>query len=321
MSWSIDNLARAFRELYSTLNWHKVFESFGEIGDQEIPPQVLEHGLDTKQFQTLMQLFNRSKPQNIMFPLQSLLSQQWNSSSLQLTFIRNCVAQYISKKDKFIQFNKLENKAPPIADLQEVKERGEPAETIEVWQSVDLVERLVILSESPGLFVRVRKTFEHPIKQLPEYLLLSLSLAKPSVGNVLIDELLSILLPLFLGDHVNSSVVLQQLFKSNHSLFIRGICELCKHDQRLMNLSRVLDITQEVRASLIPIVYCEDYNFAVNLGILAGKRDFLHYDVWIKSRLKDVGTPFINALIKYIQDHIITPVSDFARRHASLHES
>ena len=38
MSWSIDNLARAFRELYSTLNWHKVFESFGGISDQEIPP-------------------------------------------------------------------------------------------------------------------------------------------------------------------------------------------------------------------------------------------------------------------------------------------
>jgi hypothetical protein len=48
-----------------------------------------------------------------------------------------------------------------------------------------------------------------------------------------------------------------------------------------MNLSRVLDITQEVRDSLLAIVYCEDYNFAVNLGILAGKRDFLHYDNWI----------------------------------------
>jgi len=88
-----------------------------------------------------------------------------------------------------------------------------------------------------------------------------------------------------------------------------------------MNLSRVLDITQEVKDSLIPIVYCEDYNFAVNLGILAGKRDFLHYDVWIKSRIKDVGTPFINALIKYIQDHIIYPVSDFVKRHQSMAES
>ena len=78
-----------------------------------------------------------------------------------------------------------------------------------------------------------------------------------------------------------------------------------------MNLSRVLDITQEVRDSLLAIVYCQDYQFAVHLGILAGKRDFLHYDVWIQSRIKDVGTPFINALIKYFQELIIVPVSDF----------
>lgn len=48
MSWSIDNLARAFRELYSTLNWNKVFECFGEIEDCDIPCKVLENGLDTK---------------------------------------------------------------------------------------------------------------------------------------------------------------------------------------------------------------------------------------------------------------------------------
>ena len=178
-----------------------------------------------------------------------------------------------------------------------------------------------MLSEAQGLYVKVLKVFEQPIKQLPEYLLLSISRAKPKMGNVMIDELLSILMPLFLGNHNNSSIVLQRLCDSNKYLFIRGICELCKHDQRLMNLSRVLDITQEVKDSLIPIVYCEDYDFAVNLGILAGKRDFLHYDVWIKSRIKEVGSPFINALIQYIEDHIISPVSDFVKRHPNQAES
>ena len=42
------------------------------------------------------------------------------------------------KKEKSVQFNKLKNKTPAMPDLQEVKERGEPAETIEVWQSVDI---------------------------------------------------------------------------------------------------------------------------------------------------------------------------------------
>ena len=85
-----------------------------------------------------------------------------------------------------------------------------------------------------------------------------------------------------------------------------------------MNLSRVLDITQEVKDSLLAIVYCDDYNFAVHLGILAGKRDFLHYDVWIQSRIKDIGSPFLNALVKYIQDMIIIPVNDFVQRNQSL---
>lgn len=93
------------------------------------------------------------------------------------------------------------------------------------------------------MYFKVRKLFESPLKQLPEYLLLSISCAKPPVGNIMIDELLSILMPIFLGNHANSSIVLQKLFELNSSLFIRGICELCKHDQRLMNLSRVLDIT------------------------------------------------------------------------------
>lgn len=31
MGWSIDNLGRVFRELYSTLNWTKVFEALTEV--------------------------------------------------------------------------------------------------------------------------------------------------------------------------------------------------------------------------------------------------------------------------------------------------
>ena len=111
--------------------------------------------------------------------------------------------------------------------------------------------------------------------------MLTISQTNPTRGNLILDELLSALLPQFLGNHPNSILVLRKLWEFNRDLMIRGISELCRHDQRVMNLSRVLDITQEIKDSLITIVYCEDYDFAVNLGILAGKRDFLHYDVWL----------------------------------------
>lgn len=94
-------------------------------------------------------------------------------------------------------------------------------------------------------------------------------------------------------------------------MMIRAICECCRHEQRVLNLSRVLDITQEIKDSLIKIVYCDDFDFAVNLGILAGKREFLHYDVWLKERIKKVGTPFVKAFIKYINEQIIIPCREF----------
>jgi CCR4-NOT transcription complex subunit 1 len=122
-------------------------------------------------------LFNKSKPQNITFPLSNLLGQSWKSASLQLSFIKNCISTYVGKKDKSIQFTKLKSRVPTINDLQEIKDRGESAEMIEVWQSIELVERLVILSDNRGMFVKVRKVLDHPIQKLPEYLLLSLSLA------------------------------------------------------------------------------------------------------------------------------------------------
>ena len=46
------------------------------------------------------------------------------------------------------------------------------------------------------------------MKNIPDYLLLALSQAKPKKGNLMIDELLSLLLPQFLGNHINSIPVL-----------------------------------------------------------------------------------------------------------------
>ncbi len=176
------------------------------------------------------------------------------------------------------------------------------------WTSTDLLEKLITLSDY-NLYKEVKAVFEEPLKQIPEIFLISLSKVRLDKGLFLIDELLSLLLPQFLGNHINSIPVLQSLWNNNNALMIRGICELCRHDQRIMNYSRVLDITQEIKDSLLPIVNCDDYTFAVHLGVLAGKRDYLHFDVWVKARIQEVGTNFIKPLLKYIVDDIITPIS------------
>lgn len=62
----MENLARAFRELYSNLNWSKVFDSLSEIDD--------DVNLDSKAFSVFMQIFNKSKPQNLAYPLNTILN-------------------------------------------------------------------------------------------------------------------------------------------------------------------------------------------------------------------------------------------------------
>mmetsp|Transcript_15786 Transcript_15786/g.11144 ORF Transcript_15786/g.11144 Transcript_15786/m.11144 type:complete len:102 (-) Transcript_15786:1842-2147(-) len=100
---------------------------------------------------------------------------------------------------------------------------------LDVWLSIEVVEMLIHLSES-AQYQQVRQIFESPLKHMPEYLLLTISQTNPTRGNLILDELLSALLPQFLGNHPNSILVLRKLWEFNRDLMIRGISELCRHD-------------------------------------------------------------------------------------------
>jgi CCR4-NOT transcription complex subunit 1 len=77
-----------------------------------------------------------------------------------------------------------------------------------------------------------------------------------------------------------------------------------------MNLSRVLDITQEIKELLKAILVLDYYDFTIPLAILAGKRDFLHFDQWMTDRIKSVGEPFVISLITYLEDCIMKKGKD-----------
>ena len=81
--WSFDNLQRVFRELYSNLNWSKVFEALSEIED--------DITLDSKAFATFLQIFNKSKPQNLPYPLHTILQLTWTNPAMQINFIENSI--------------------------------------------------------------------------------------------------------------------------------------------------------------------------------------------------------------------------------------
>lgn len=87
---------------------------------------------------------------------------------------------------------------------------------------------------------------------------------------------------------------------------ISAICELYKRENKKentsLNLSRVLDISQQIKDSLKALTAWTDYSFSVSLGILAGKREFLNYEQWINERIKHSGNPFVSAVLDYLQE-------------------
>lgn len=135
------------------------------------------------------------------------------------------------------------------------------------------------------------------------------------------DEILSQLFPIYLSNHVNSIAILEAIWKNNEDLLISAICELYKRENKKentsLNLSRVLDITQNIPDSLIKLANWHDFNFSVHLGILAGKREFLHFDQWIQNRLKSIGDPFITALLTYIEEYVIAQIQQLNQKFTS----
>jgi len=154
------------------------------------------------------------------------------------------------------------------------------------------------------------------MENIPEIIVIALALIKTEGDEFIYEEILNETLPLFLGNHINSIAVLEEVWNLNREMVIKTICNLYRSNPDLMNLSRILDITQKIKDSLIPIVSCADHYFTVNLAILAVKRDFLHIDQWLSERISKIGDDFIECLLNYIKENVIALCKDVTSQTA-----
>jgi hypothetical protein len=144
--WSLDNLARAFRELYSHLNWVKVFEALDTINPAHhmFDPEFI----DKKAFQTFLSLYNKTKPQNIQFPINSLIGKRWKNYHTQMSILD--YALQIAAEKECIPLEKGQNKLGIIDNLHGIKANMQP--WIKIWTNIDFVQCLVDLSRTKYYF-------------------------------------------------------------------------------------------------------------------------------------------------------------------------
>ena len=302
MQWNIENLVKAFKEIYSNSGWIELIK-FLDV-DTDASEDLYFQSQEA--FDIFMSIWLELKPSNKTFPVEQLISGVWKNKRAQVICIDYAINYSYNKTD--ILFEKAKRRQDVVNTLQNMK--SNTTNYLRIWKCIDLVQTLICLSESP-YYHRIRTIFDAPIKIIPEYLLLTLLKTKPKIGKFLAEDLYSSLLPIFLVGHSNSIPILTEIWNTDKKLMINGMSELYKKNPKSMNLSRVLDISQSIKNSLLDIITStKDYNFALQLGMLGAKRDFLHFENWIVKLIKQEGDSFVRCMFNYIKTWLIEPAEE-----------
>ena len=292
---NLDGFLKIVSGLDCQIKWSQILNKL----DKKVLSKIYK---DQKFLTNLLKIVQRfRKLYNQPFPV-SIIFSKWINQHCQIQFLLNLfqigIPELISwpeitnKKIISLDFNpalRYQSLSPPI---------------LQFWCCLEFLELLVECSETEYYF-QIRNLFEVPLAKCPDILIIGLSQIKPKLGLVFLEELFSNLFPLYLLNHSNSIPILEALWKYNEKLMIEAIFSLYRKENSSLNLSRVLDITQEIKDSLIPLTNCYNLNFSVSLGILASKREFLHFEHWLTERIKSIGNPFIAVLLKYIEENVI----------------
>ncbi|KAJ8002771.1 hypothetical protein DPEC_G00162420 [Dallia pectoralis] len=232
------------------------------------------------------------------FPV-DLIYRPWKHAEGQLSFIQHslmspdvfCFADYPCHT---VAIDIL--KAPPEDDNREIA----------TWKSLDLVESLLRLSEV-GQYEQVKQLFSFPIKHCPDMLVLALLQISTS-WHTLRHELISTLMPIFLGNHPNSAIILHYAWHgqgqspSIRQLIMHSMAEWYMRGEQYdqAKLSRILDVAQDLK-SLSMLLNGTPFAFVIDLAALASRREYLKLDKWLTDKIREHGEPFIQACVTFLK--------------------
>jgi len=236
------------------------------------------------------------------FPIEYVY-RQWKNNEGQLSLLKHALkypdvlflADYSSKKTATECL-----KAQPEDDNK----------LIAPWRSLNLLETLLTLSDG-GVYTGCIELFKFPITHCPDLLILGL-LQLTSVWNKLKQEIISVLIPIFLGNHPNSAVILQHAWnQSYHTHSIRTMIMNAMADwytkaqdaEQNIRLARILDVSQDLKALSI-LLNGQPLIFNIDLACLAARRGYLKLDKWMSDRIRDHGELFISTVVQFLRKKV-----------------
>lgn len=283
-SWNLDIFSKVLRETY-TLHWDLVIENL------DIPRFVIKN---EQAFALLVNFFFKITGKK--FPIAPLFK-LWKNPRGQVSLLLQAIYSIVPYE--IFNFADSPNKAP----TDEIEMQPEVKGIIQALSSLDLLKVLFELSATE-FYTSIRNVFINEIKRFPDILIIGFSMLKPAKGQVLLNELIHMIMPQFMCMQTSSAIVLQMIWNHNPDLIIHGAVEYYEKEPSSITLTHILDLTQEIRDSLLKLVNCDNHHFTVHFGLLAIKRDFLHLEHWIKDRISAGKDSFVKALLDYLEKNI-----------------
>ncbi|XP_058500726.1 CCR4-NOT transcription complex subunit 1 isoform X2 [Solea solea] len=287
-TWNVEVLIDVVKEVNPNLNFKEV------TYELDHPGFIIR---DSKGLQIVVYGIQRGLGIEV-FPV-DLIYRPWKHAEGQLSFIQHslmnpemfCFADYACHT---VATDIL--KAPPEDDNREIA----------TWKSLDLVESLLRLSEV-GQYEQVKQLFSFPIKHCPDMLVLALLQISTS-WHTLRHELISTLMPIFLGNHPNSAIILHYAWHgqgqspSIRQLIMHSMAEWYMRGEQYdqAKLSRILDVAQDLK-SLSMLLNGTPFAFVIDLAALASRREYLKLDKWLNDKIREHGEPFIQACVTFLK--------------------
>ncbi|XP_059732804.1 CCR4-NOT transcription complex subunit 1 isoform X13 [Bos javanicus] len=300
-TWNVEVLIDVLKELNPSLNFKEVTYELDHPGFQI---------RDSKGLHNVVYGIQRGLGMEV-FPV-DLIYRPWKHAEGQLSFIQHslinpeifCFADYPCHT---VATDIL--KAPPEDDNREIA----------TWKSLDLIESLLRLAEV-GQYEQVKQLFSFPIKHCPDMLVLALLQINTS-WHTLRHELISTLMPIFLGNHPNSAIILHYAWHgqgqspSIRQLIMHAMAEWYMRGEQYdqAKLSRILDVAQDLKVylkkhrvkfivkALSMLLNGTPFAFVIDLAALASRREYLKLDKWLTDKIREHGEPFIQACMTFLK--------------------
>ncbi|XP_033331917.1 CCR4-NOT transcription complex subunit 1 isoform X4 [Megalopta genalis] len=290
ITWNVEVFIQALKEIQSTLSWNEVIVKLDHaefvIKDRQ--------GLNLLITGLRLGLQHQGYLPDI-FPVE-LFYRHWDNVEGQFSLVQQilkcpdifCFADYPYHS---VTVDVL--KAAPESDSKEAQ----------TWRSLNVVELLLHMAER-GLYVSVQEIFKWPIQHCPDVLVLALLQINAPI-TILRQELLSTLMPIFLGNHPNSAVILHHAWHGNavkiKSIIMHAMAEwYIRGDHDQTRLSRILDVAQDLKA-LSHLLTAQSYPFVIDLACLASRREYLKLEKWLTDKIREQGEVFVTACVKFLQ--------------------